>query len=550
MPVRLVVGSETSGGSNVRVYDDNGSTATLVYGRNYGTTVRAVEIGSDGAFYAGGAPTSTFVTRKWDSGGTEVTSGDWPIDNHSEVVRGIAADPSQNIHVVHQRLASSSHQHRKYNSGGTQQWERAHGGNGLHGVAVDADGVSYECGAASGGVTVRKRNASGNQLWTANHGAACNGIAVDADGNVYTAGNSTLSRVLRKYNSSGTLQWTANHGGNCNGVAVDADGNVYLVGNRSSSVTTRKFASDGTEVTSGNWPIDHGANVLGCAFVDGHLYTTGARTGNLTTRKYAPDGTLVWSLDVGAFSYSVRGVMLPVTLAPPLALPIRLGLPFATLAASPSSTPPGLALPFALRVPLMITDREDIAPGLALSLALRLPTLRLEHPRAFQLQEVYALYLGGVLLPFSSITARRDAGGLSLSVTIPSASAELLAAVAANEGGILRVLRGPRLPDGSVQLDGLWNAALDAWSYRAGAEAGSITLQASAPTAIQAARPRQLRQVSYVGSGQGVRRVRCRIDTYLQPGDVALLGGGQTLAVSDLTYSIQPGAAFMEVRGF
>jgi streptogramin lyase len=551
MPVRVVVGGDVVSSASVRVYTDSGSSASLVYSRNYGTAAQAVAVGSDLAFYAGGAVTSSVVTRKWNAAGTEITTDDWPIDNHAFTVRGIAVDASHNVHVVHLRTTDSE-QIRKYNSGGTQQWMRQHLAS-AYAVAVDASGNVYLGAARASSITTRKYNSAGTLQWSVDHGATVNGIAVDASGNVYTAGNRTSSTTTRKYNSSGTqvtTGWPKDHGTTCNGIAVDADGNVYTVGNRTSSITTRKYASNGTEVTTGNWPIDHGAAVFGCVFVDGHLYTTGTRTGNLTTRKYAPDGTLVWSLDYGAGAGAIAAAYYGELAAPPLALPIRLGLPFATLAAGATSEPPGLALPFALRVPLLITDREDLAPGLALNLALRLPTLRLEHPRAFQLQEVYALYLGGVLLPFSSISARRDAGGLSLNVTIPSASAELLAAVAANESGTLRVLRGPRLPDGSVQLDGLWNAALDTWSYRAGAEAGSITLQASAPTAIQAVRPRPLREVSYIGSGQGVRRVRCRIDTYLQPGDVALLGAGQTLAVSDLTYSIQPGAAFMEVRGF
>jgi hypothetical protein len=546
MPVRVVVGSDTVSSANVHVYTDAGSTVSALYGKDYGNGAQAVAVGTDLAFYAGGTAVSGVVTRKWDAAGNAVTSGSWPISAHSQTVKGIALGSSQ---TVHHSTNDTSDNVWKYNSAGVKQWDATLTNRATR-IAVDSSDNVYAVGQRASDVTTRKFNSGGSLTWSADHGNTCNGVAVDGSGNVYTVGLSSSSLTTRKYNSSGALQWSANHGTTCNGVAVDGDGNVYTVGVRTSNLTTRKYNSSGTEVTTGNWPIDHGANVQGCVFVDGHLYTTGSRTGNLTTRKYAPDGTLVWSLDAGAYTYDIGAVFYGEIHAPPLALPIRLAIPFATLAASPSSTPPGLALPFALRVPLLITDREDTAPGLALNLALRLPTLRLEHPRAIQFQEVYALYLGGVLLPFSSITARRDVGGLSLSVTIPSASAELLAAVAANEGGVLRVLRGPRLPDGSLQLDGLWSAVLDTWSYRAGATAGSITLQASAATVLQTARPRALHEVSYAGSDRGVKRARCRIDTYLQPGDLALLGGGQTLVVNELTYSIQPGQAFMEARGF
>jgi hypothetical protein len=545
MPVRLVVGSDTISSANVHIYTDGGASASLLYSRDYGSSAQAVAIGPDLAFYAGGAVTSTVVTRKWDVDGNQITSGTWPIKNHTQTVRGIAIGPSNSVHTNNNGIIDSIF---KYNSAGTVQWDATLNNRGRR-IAVDESGNVYAVGLRGSSVTTRKFSSGGFLTWSRDHGNQCNGVAVDSSGNVYTVGLSSSSLTTRKYDSSGTLQWSANHGATCEGVTVDPDGNVYTVGVRTSNITTRKYSSSGVEVTTGNWPIDHGANVQACVFADGHLYTTGSRTGNLTTRKYAPDGTLVWSVDAGAYTYDIGAMAYAETSAPALALPIRLGIPFATLTASPSSNPPGLALPFALRVPLLITDRADTPPGLALNLALRLPTIRLEHPSAFRFQEVYALYLGGVLLPFSSITARRNAGGLSLSVTIPSASAELLAAVAANEGGTLRVLRGPRLPDGSLQLDGLWATVLDSWSYRAGAETGSIALQASAPTAIQAARPRALREISYVGNDRGARRVRCRIDTYLQPGDAALLGAGQSLIVDDLTYSIQPGAAFMEVRG-
>jgi hypothetical protein len=214
-----------------------------------------------------------------------------------------------------------------------------------------------------------------------------------------------------------------------------------------------------------------------------------------------------------------------------------------------TTSAPALALPFNLRLPLLIGDREDLAPALALPIALRLPTIRLEHPTAYLFAEVYAVYLGAVLLPFSSITCRRDAGGMGLTVTIPSASAEWLAAVAANEDETVRVLRGPRLPDGTVQLDALWSAPLDSWSWRAGVFTGDITLQARAAMAVTVSRPRLLREVSYVNADRGIRRIRCRIDSYLAPGDEALFADGQSLQVTTLTYSIQPNSAFMEASG-
>jgi hypothetical protein len=549
MSVRLVIGTARADDTTTWVYRDSGSSVSLLWSADHGNRVNGVAIDAALNVYAGGIASSGVVARKYDWAGAEITSDNWPISNHSDTLLRVRVDGAGRVYTA------GGNTYRRYSSAGAQLNGISHGNN-VRDIAIDSTGLVVFTGFRSSAVTTRQYwhgEFSTVKQWDRDHGAATECAAVDlSDDAIYIGGDRTASVTTRKYSSAGvqiTTGWPKDHGATVRTIAVDEDGNVYTGGTRSSNITTRKYSSAGAEVTTGNWPIDHGGTVYDVAIIDGHLYTVGFPVSGIAVRKYTLDGTPVWTLELPATPYGIAGIRELDTAAPPLALPIRVGLPFATLAANPTSTPPALALPFALRVPLLITDREDIAPGLALNLALRLPTIRLEHPHAFQFQEVYALYLGGVLLPFSSITARRNAGGLSLSVTIPSASAALLAAVAANEGGTLRVLRGPRLPDGSLQLDGLWAAPLESWSYRAGAENGSITLQASAPTAIQAARPRALREVSYVGNDRGARRVRCRIDSYLQPGDVALLGAGQTLIVDDLTYSIQPGAAFMEARG-
>lgn len=188
------------------------------------------------------------------------------------------------------------------------------------------------------------------------------------------------------------------------------------------------------------------------------------------------------------------------------------------------------------------------APALSLSLALALPTLRLEYIGGAQ-AEVYALTLSGVALPFSSITCRRNTGGMALTVALPIASATLRDVVSANEGGTVEVRRGSRLPDGSLQLDTLWTATLDTWKWRTGVTFGEITLNASAPTVAGTSRVRALREASYVGSDRGTRRIRCAIDTYLSPGDEALLGGGQSVVVTGITYSVHRGQGVMEIQG-
>ncbi len=76
------------------------------------------------------------------------------------------------------------------------------------------------------------------------------------------------------------------------------------------------------------------------------------------------------------------------------------------------------------------------------------------------------------------------------------------------------------------------------------APAGSASLHSS-----QA--PRQLRGISYrAGEGDGRQRVRCAVDTFLRVGEIADVGGGETLVVRELVYWIDPQQAMMEVVGW
>jgi hypothetical protein len=552
MKIRLVIGSVRNATNSYKtthcLLDDNDSVSTL-WTADHQDNALAVAMAPDHTVYTGGPLVSSAAIRKYNASGTEQTSG-WPVAQSTFGIRGLAVVGNTDIITGNDSTVTSSsgNQVRKIAANGTQQWQVAHRRD-VYSVAVDSSGNIGSGGSRTSLaplVTTRYYNSSGVIQWSVNHGTnPVYGVAFDPSGNLISVGEPNSSITTRKYNSSGTQQWTANHGTSCYSVACDADGNIYTGGAQDSSLTTRKYNSAGTL----QWSVGHGATVRGLAIIGGYLYTTGDRTSNITTRKYDLSGNLIWSWDAGGTSYAIAGAVVLESLPPGLALPIRLAIPFATIAASPTSLPPGLALPFSLRAPLLITDREDIAPGLAFPVALRLPTLRIEHPTAYRYPDVYALHLGGVLLPFSTITCRRDTAGLILTATIPSASAALLSAVAANEGETLRVLRGPRLPDGSVQLDHLWSATMDRWSYRQGALAGSITLQASAAASIQASRPRFLQEASYGNASAIGRRVRCRIDSYLQPGDVALWAGHESIVVNQITYSIQPGSAFMELQG-
>ena len=87
---------------------------------------------------------------------------------------------------------------------------------------------------------------------------------------------------------------------------------IYAGGSRvaARNASIFHFDPEGNEITSGNWPLDHGttdpyghgAQVWGVAVgLTGNVYIGGQRnSGNITTRKYSSDGTLLWSADNGS----------------------------------------------------------------------------------------------------------------------------------------------------------------------------------------------------------------------------------------------------------
>jgi hypothetical protein len=84
--------------------------------------------------------------------------------------------------------------------------------------------------------------------------------------------------------------------------------------------------------------------------------------------------------------------------------------------------------------------------------------------------------------------------------------------------------------------------------YDLGARAASATLTGSAAEAAAVTtQTRVLRGISYRTESSGRRRVRCAVDTFIRPGDTADLGGGETLTVAELVYSVDAFSASLEV---
>lgn len=230
----------------------------------------AIATDSSGNVYVCGMDNTSsygsFIIAKYDTSGTiqwqrKLAGG----SSNYEVANGIGVDGSGNVYVVGYgpdgTRGSNVFLLAKYNSSGTLQWQRWHGGaTGTaigYGIAVDSSGNSYICGYSSAGgyysLEIAKYSTSGSlqnaRVLTDNVTflgyARAYGVALDGLGNVYVCGHAAIGSggtqdcVIAKYDTSLTLQWQRKLGGSTDdfayGIAADGQGNVYVCGKTAAS---------------------------------------------------------------------------------------------------------------------------------------------------------------------------------------------------------------------------------------------------------------------------------------------------------------------------
>jgi len=526
------------------------------------TTFRRIVIGCG---YGGGDNINT--VRVYDADLAPV----WKY-SHGAVVQAVAADVDGNVYMAGWRTGSLTT--RKLDTNGAVLWSADHG-NVVYAIAVGSDGTVITGGFLSSSITTRKYAADGTAGWTANHGATVRCIAIDSSGNIYTGGNRFTTSApqghVRKYNSSGTLQWTLDLGSSVSyvyGIAVDSSGNFYVTGYRDSSVVTRKYNSSRTL----QWSVDEGDNANALALDANGVYVAFTRNSSKSLRKRAlSDGAEVWVADTGNSLHGVAvdadGDVYAVSTAD-YKLYHRLGSDGTAVANVAQSFQAVYAVAV---VDVLVPDRTDIAPGLALPLGLGVPFQTGFHlspslPLTFGLaapatlmpdppvgdgQVVYRGYLGltpPLQIAMASLQCRRRQNDSTwLIVEIPAVSAALETILSTVAGLTFSIDAGLRASTGVETLGRFLRSVVTEVEITQGAVTREARLTARVQADLEPIQTRVMTGVRRIQDEDGRQKIWCDVNPRLRPGDTVDTGD-VTFTAYSITYSIDPYTASMQVQ--
>lgn len=536
-------------------------------------------------YYADNYGEELFTLRKVDPYGYTV----WAV-HHGQTVVSVCLDDDNNVYIFGDGVCTDGSKRisyiqsaittRKYDNDGNLLWSADHGFSAPWVVQwlnnckiVYKNGYiytgSYQLSNVPGYRTcLTKYDANTGAIeWKAMDGgiatssARALGIYVDDDDNVYVAGvvygtenNLIVNQThLFKYDSSGALVTSARMNSDYQDNSLVYYTDIVKTSDDLLVVSALNGASGGeinrrfdiydlnlTFVGYGGTNDLNGTTIMKMD-IDGDNNIYGITVGGYNAsyalpvlRKYDPANNFdeLWSIpfldnyNVDSWEHdlediyciSVRDIEYP-----PLLLNIGLGIPVINL---PSISPPGLAIDFSLIVPKFIREYQG----------------RL-------LPNIYRAYISGTPdyeCAISSFQILKNTSKQSLSIVIPFLSSSQVTEVETRIGNNLTLYRGIKFLDESEQLEEMLSVVFDLMRYDYGSRSGSITLSGSSDLVSGFTKTRLISGISYRNELNGIRRIRAMVDTYLQPGDIADLGNGETLTVSEITIYIDAGSAVME----
>ena len=145
----------------------------------------------------------------------------------------------------------------------------------------------------------------------------------------------------------------------------------------------------------------------------------------------------------------------------------------------------------------------------------------------------------------------QTAGAAYLQAVIPAVASTAAMIAALSSGAVFVIYRGARLPDGTAIEQEMARSLIDTTQFDQGPQRYTCTISGysdaiAPPTSAYPATDRTLRGVRSISSGAGGVRVRCAVDWFLRPGQIAIAGGAPFVA-GYLNYYALTGDSYMDV---
>lgn len=557
------VGNQLVGGDDTTIIRGYDESANLLYsikyeGPKYAKWPRFIVADKYGHLYvpwhnnsvANPPPTEYF--RKYRQNGDRIP---FP-ELHTGEISAMAVADDGSIYVGGGGSAPSHYYFRKYNSSGVLQWSKAPRDlpTGIlysaSWIRLDSAGNIVLAGTTiDSGSELTKYQPDGSLLWSLTTNGRINSIAIDGSDNIYT-GSSLTSGYFDDGDNLFDLDQTNIH--------YFPDGNSLIQKWSSGGIYQNGyFPPDGQEVQQ----IEYANNKLHFYVERGVIPFNASATVNMDYSGYTQVYQWAYKIDTlkqrhwialktDGTAYKSGSVTTVATVDNTAAWNTAAYQSNAVFVIENVEFP-ALSIPVSLKAPTWQGDLYAIVPPLAIRSGLRAPTTTRDYVGGEFLPQVFRLYLTGapgtIELPLSSISCRRGYSTVALSVVCPYLTSSQITDIETrlSVGGELVVHRGLRFA-GYEQTDEMLRVPLQSLRWDAGANSASITL--SGQTAeIANAKTRAISGISYRNLYQGLRRVRCAVDTYLRPGDTADLGAGESMVVAAITYWISAESATMEI---
>jgi len=498
--------------------------------------------------------------------------------NHGAPCLGVTVDPSGNVYTFGDAINAYGQPRttptdsgtfvttRKYSPSGTPIWSADHGfsaafsvyGAEVHRSILYHDGYIYTGGFSTpyaAPLVTKTDAATGDVIWSlpAESGYVW-GLATDADGNIVQVGSfpppgGGIAQALRKHDPDGV--YIAGSQGPLNDTGDRSSGRKGVVNSAGHIIAAMSPTLIGAEYRV---LFEYDENCLFVAHDDAsivrpinglvidaddviylcHSVPSGGASGPAArTVRCAVDLSQVWysptfgvdTADVVGNAISAISLAIAEVETPPLRFKARLAVP--TISGDAYVIPPALPLRFRLGQPLTLRDYVGAS----------LPVVwRLAFPDDPDLS-----------LPLRSVQIRRVETTTALTLVVSIPDADGITALEDQIGADMTLYRGFRFPDGREQLEPMVTVPLAGITADVGSSNASATLTGTLTAEAQVPETRRLQGISYRNTRDGKRRVRCAVDTFLQPGTVADLGDGETFTVGEITIFADFDTSSMEV---